>query len=145
MRPSRIPCLKGEITALVMPTNGVTNGPCNTSNPSYITACLGDTVALTLSYVPPGQDAGVALPRRQIPASLPSRQGKLPFYSIFLTPREARIGETQIPFGDSRSHCAAAQPAADRHQLNTAPRAAAAAVRSVNGLRWISRAGVSGD
>ena len=127
MRPSRIPCLKGEITALVMPTNGVTNGPCNTINPSYITACLGDTVALTLSYVPPGQDAGVALPRRQIPASLPSRQGKLPFYSIFLTPREARIGETQIPFGDSRSHCAAAQTVADRHQLNTAPRAAAAA------------------
>ena len=116
-----------EITALVMPPNGVTNGPCNTSNPNTLTACLGDTVALTLSYVPPGQDAGVALPRRQIPASLPSRQGKLPFYSIFLTaPREARIGETQIPFGDSRSHCAAAQPAADRHQLNT-PRAAAAA------------------
>ena len=32
--PSRVPCLKGEITALVMPTNGITNGPCNTSNPS---------------------------------------------------------------------------------------------------------------
>ena len=44
---------------------------------------------------------------------------------LFLA-REARIGETQIPFGGSRSHCAAAQPAADRHQLNT-PRAAAAA------------------
>ena len=86
-----------------MLTNGVTNGPCNTSNPNALTACLGDTVALTLSYVPPGQDAaGVARPRRQIPASLSSRQGKLPFYSILLTPREARIGETQIPFGDSR-------------------------------------------
>ena len=48
-----------EITALVMPANGVTNGPCN-NNPSYITACLGDTAALTLSCVPPGQDKGVA-------------------------------------------------------------------------------------
>ena len=58
---------------------------------------------------------------------LPPRQDSRPsFYPVFLTPREARIGETQIPFGGSRSHCAAAQPAAGRHQLNT-PRAAAAA------------------
>ena len=126
MRPSRIPCLKGEITALVMPTNGVTNGPCNTSNPSHITAWLGHTAALTLSCVSPGQDAGVAPPGRRLPAPLPPRQGNRPsFYPVFLTPREARIGETQIPFGGSRSHCAAAQPAAGRHQLNT-PRAAAA-------------------
>ena len=126
-RPSRVPCLKGEITALVMPTNGVTNGPCNTSNPSNITACLGHTAALTLSCVSPGQDAGVAPPGRRLPAPLPPRQGNRPsFYPVFLTPREARIGETQIPFGGSRSHCAAAQPAAGRHQLNT-PRAAAAA------------------
>ena len=103
---------------------------------SYITACLGDTVALTLSYVPPGQDAGVALPRRQIPASLPSRQGKLPFYSIFLTPREARIGETQIPFGDSRSHRAAALAVADRRQQNTA-RPPARSSSSVAG--WVIR------
>ena len=126
-RPPRVPCLKGEITALVMPTNGVTNGPCNTSNPSNITACLGHTAALTLSCVSPGQDAGVAPPGRRLPAPLPPRQGNRPsFYPVFLTPREARIGETQIPFGGSRSHCAAAQPAAGRHQLNT-PRAAAAA------------------
>ena len=116
-----------EITALVMPPNGVTNGPCNTSNPSNITACLGHTAALTLSCVSPGQDAGVAPPGRRLPAPLPPRQGNRPsFYPVFLTPREARIGETQIPFGGSRSHCAAAQPAAGRHQLNT-PRAAAAA------------------
>ena len=127
-RPSRVPCLKqGEITALVMPTTGVTNGPCNSGNPSNITACLEDTAALPLSCVSPGQDAGVAPPGRRLPAPLPPRQGNRPsFYPVFLTPREARIGETQIPFGGSRSHCAAAQPAADRHQLNT-PRAAAAA------------------
>ena len=126
-RPSRVPCLKGEITALVMPTNGVTNGPCNTSNPSHITAWLGHTAALTLSCVSPGQDAGVAPPGRRLPAPLPPRQGNRPsFYPVLPTPREARIGETQIPFGGSRSHCAAAQPAAGRHQLNT-PRAAAAA------------------
>ena len=75
LRPSRIPCLKGEITALVMPTNGVTNGPCNTSNPSNLTACLEDTAALTLSCVSPGQDAGVAPPGRRLPATLPPRQG----------------------------------------------------------------------
>ena len=126
-RPTRVPCLNGEITALVMPTNGVTNGPCNTSNPSNITACLGHTAALTLSCVSPGQDAGVAPPGRRLPAPLPPRQGNRPsFYPVLPTPREARIGETQIPFGGSRSHCAAAQPAAGRHQLNT-PRAAAAA------------------
>ena len=122
-RPFRI----REIAALVMPPNGVTNGPCNTSNPSNITACLGDTGALTLSCVSPGQDAGVAPPGRRLPAPLPPRQGNRPsFYPVLPTPREARIGETQIPFGGSRSHCAAAQPAAGRHQLNT-PRAAAAA------------------
>ena len=123
------PLLIREITALVMPPNGVTNGPCNTSNPSNITAWLGHTAALTLSCVSPGQDAGVAPPGRRLPAPLPPRQGNRPsFYPVFLTPREARIGETQIPFGGSRSHCAAAQPAASRHQLNT-PRAAAAAQR----------------
>ena len=136
LRPCRVPCLKGEITALVMPTNGVTNGPCNNNNPSYINACLGDTAALTLSCVPPGQDKGVAPPGRRLPSPLPTRQGKWPFYAILPTPRpfyailptprEARTGETQIPFGGSRSHCAAAQPAAGRHQLNT-PRATAAA------------------
>ena len=124
LRPPRVPCLKGEITALVMPTNGVTNGPCNTSNPSNLTACFGDTAALTLSCVPPGQDRGVAPPGRRFPASLPPRQGNWPFYPILPTPREARIGETQIPFGGSRSHRAAAPTVADRHQLVTAPRAA---------------------
>ena len=116
-----------EITALVMPANGVTNGPCNNNNPSYITACLGDTAALTLSCVPPGQDKGVAPPGRRLPSPLPTRQGKWPFYAILPTPREARTGETQIPFGGRRSHRAAAQTVADRHQLITAPRAAAAA------------------
>ena len=119
---------QGEITALVMPTNGVTNGPCNTSNPSHITAWLGHTAALTLSCVSPGQDAGVAPPGRRLPAPLPPRQGNRPsFYPVLPTPREARIGETQIPFGGSRSHRAAAPAVADRHQLFTAPRAAAAA------------------
>ena len=112
-----------------MPPNGVRNGPCNTSNPSNLTACLEDTAALTLSCVSPGQDAGVAPPGRRLPAPLPPRQDNRPsFYPVLPTPREARIGETQIPFGGSRSHCAAAQPAAGRHQLNT-PRAAAAAQR----------------
>ena len=55
------------------------------------------------------------------------RQGNCPFYAILPSPREARIGETQIPFGGSRSHRAAAPTVADRHQLFTAPRAAAAA------------------
>ena len=127
LRPCRVPCLKGEITALVMPANGVTNGPCNNNNPSYINACLGDTAALTLSCVPPGQDKGVAPPGRRLPSPLPTRQGKWPFYAILPTPREARTGETQIPVGGRRSHRAAAQTVADRHQLITAPHAAAAA------------------
>ena len=92
------PLRKGEITALVMPPEGVSKGPCNTSNPSYITACFGDTAALTLSCVPPGQDKGVAPPGRRLPSSLPTQQGKWPFLRGLLTPREARIGETQIPF-----------------------------------------------
>ena len=116
-----------EITALVVTPNGVTNGPCNTSNPSNITAYSGDTAALTLSCVPPGQDRGLAPSGRRLPASLPPWQGNWPFYAILLTPREARIGETQNPFGGSRSHRAAAPTVADRHQLDTAPRAAAAA------------------
>ena len=72
--------------------------------------------ALTLSCVPPGQDEGVAPPGRRLPSPLPTRQGKWPFYAIFSTPREARTGETQIPFGGRRSHRAAAQTVADRHQ-----------------------------
>ena len=122
-----------RIAALVMPANGVTaNGPCNNTNPNHITACLGDTAALTLSCVPPGQDEGVAPPGRRLPSPLPTRQGKWPFYAIFSTPREARTGETQIPFGGRRSHRAAAQTVADRHRLITTPRAAAAVRREIN-------------
>ena len=106
VRKRLTPLRKREITALVMPPEGASKGPCNTSNPSYITACFGDTAALTLSCVPPGQDKGVVPPGRRLPSSLPTQQGKWPFLRGLLTPREARIGETQIPFGDSRSHCA---------------------------------------
>ena len=114
-----------------MTPNGVTNGPCNTSNPSNLTACLEDTAALTLSCVLPGQDAGVAPPRRRLPASLPSQQGSWPFYPIFAQSHllfcSCRNATGQgITCSDSRSHCAAAPTAAGRYQLNT-PHAAAAA------------------